>query len=54
MESFKPNLVAGHPWGIFSFVASGALNFEDGLKLVSIRVQAMQNHGKPMELWPLF
>ena len=42
-ESFKPNLVAGHSLGEFSaLVASGALNFEDGLKLVSIRAQAMQ------------
>jgi len=42
-ESFKPNLVAGHSMGEFSaLVASGALNFEDGLKLVSIRAKAMQ------------
>ena len=42
-ESFKPNLVAGHSLGEFSaLVASGALNFEDGLKLVSIRAKAMQ------------
>ena len=42
-ESFKPNLVAGHSLGEFSaLVASGVLNFEDGLKLVSIRAQAMQ------------
>ena len=42
-ESFKPNLVAGHSLGEFSaLVASGALNFVDGLKLVSIRAKAMQ------------
>lgn len=42
-ESFKPNLVAGHSLGEFSaLVASGALNFEDGLKLVSVRAKAMQ------------
>ena len=42
-ESFKPNLVAGHSLGEFSaLVASSALNFEDGLKLVSIRAKAMQ------------
>ena len=42
-ESFKPNLVAGHSLGEFSaLVASGALNFEDGLKLVSIRAKEMQ------------
>ena len=42
-ESFKPNLVAGHSLGEFSaLVASGALNFEDGLKLVSTRAKAMQ------------
>ena len=42
-ESFKPNLVAGHSLGEFSaLVASGVLNFEDGLKLVSIRAKAMQ------------
>ena len=42
-ESFKPNLVAGHSLGEFSaLVASGAINFEDGLKLVSIRAKAMQ------------
>ena len=42
-ESFNPNLVAGHSLGEFSaLVASGVLNFEDGLKLVSIRAKAMQ------------
>ena len=42
-ESFKPDLVAGHSLGEFSaLVASGVLNYEDGLKLVSIRAKAMQ------------
>ena len=42
-DSFKPDLVAGHSLGEFSaLVASGVLNYEDGLKLVSIRAKAMQ------------
>ena len=42
-EEFKPDMVAGHSLGEFSaLVAAGALNFEDGLKLVSARAQAMQ------------
>ena len=42
-NSFKPDLVAGHSLGEFSsLVAAGVLNFEDGLKLVSIRAKAMQ------------
>lgn len=42
-ETFKPDMVAGHSLGEFSaLVANGALNFEDGLKLVSQRAQAMQ------------
>ncbi len=39
----KPEAVAGHSLGEFSaLVASGALSFEDGLRLVSARAQAMQ------------
>ena len=39
----KPQMVAGHSLGEFSaLVAAGALSFEDGLKLVSQRAQAMQ------------
>ena len=39
----KPQMVAGHSLGEFSaLVASGALSFEDGLRLVSARAQAMQ------------
>lgn len=39
----KPQMVAGHSLGEFSaLVAAGALDFEDGLKLVSLRAQAMQ------------
>ncbi len=42
-EEYKPDMVAGHSLGEFSaLVAAGALNFEDGLKLVSARAQAMQ------------
>ncbi len=41
--SFKPQMVAGHSLGEFSaLVANGVLSFEDGLKLVSKRAQAMQ------------
>ena len=43
-DSFKPDLVAGHSLGEFSsLVAAGVLNFEDGLRLVSIRAKEMQN-----------
>lgn len=43
IEDFKPNMVAGHSLGEFSaLVAAGALSFEDGLKLVSQRADAMQ------------
>ncbi|APG60322.1 ACP S-malonyltransferase [Christiangramia salexigens] len=42
-EDFKPDMVAGHSLGEFSaLVANGVLSFEDGLKLVSQRAQAMQ------------
>ncbi|MGJ5641840.1 ACP S-malonyltransferase [Formosa sp. S-31] len=42
-DSFKPDMVAGHSLGEFSaLVAAGALTFEDALKLVSQRAQAMQ------------
>lgn len=42
-DDFTPNMVAGHSLGEFSaLVASGTLNFEDGLKLVSTRAHAMQ------------
>lgn len=43
MEDFQPDMVAGHSLGELSaLVASGCLDFEAGLKLVSIRAQAMQ------------
>ena len=46
----KPDMVAGHSLGEFSaLVANGALQFEDALKLVSIRAKAMQ---KACELTP--
>jgi [acyl-carrier-protein] S-malonyltransferase len=42
-DNFVPGMVAGHSLGEFSaLVASGALTFEDGLKLVSARAGAMQ------------
>ena len=42
-DEFKPDMVAGHSLGEFSaLVAAGALNFEDGLKLVYARAMAMQ------------
>lgn len=49
-EEFAPDMVAGHSLGEFSaLVAAGALNFEDGLKLVAARANAMQ---KACELTP--
>lgn len=49
-EEFKPDMTAGHSLGEFSaLVAAGALSFEDGLRLVSARAQAMQ---KACELTP--
>ena len=49
-EEFNPAMVAGHSLGEFSaLVAAGALTFEDGLRLVSARAQAMQ---KACELKP--
>jgi [acyl-carrier-protein] S-malonyltransferase len=42
-ESFEPDMVAGHSLGEFSaLVANKSLSFEDGLKLVFARAQAMQ------------
>lgn len=42
-EGFQPEMVAGHSLGEFSaLVAAGAMNFEDGLRLVSKRAMAMQ------------
>lgn len=42
-KDFDPAMVAGHSLGEFSaLVATGALSFEDGLKLVSQRATAMQ------------
>lgn len=43
LDDFKPGQVAGHSLGEFSaLVAAGALSFEDGLKLVAARANAMQ------------
>jgi len=47
---FKPDMVAGHSLGEFSaLVAANALSFEDGLRLVIARANAMQ---KACELQP--
>ncbi len=49
-NDFNPDMVAGHSLGEFSaLVAAGALSFEDGLRLVSARAQAMK---KACELNP--
>lgn len=49
-DEFKPEMAAGHSLGEFSaLTAAGALSFEDGLRLVSARAQAMQ---KACELKP--
>ena len=43
IEGARPDMVAGHSLGEFSaLVANGTLSFEDGLRLVSLRAQAMQ------------
>ena len=43
IEGFKPDMVAGHSLGEFSaLVAAKALSFEDGLRLVAKRADAMQ------------
>ena len=42
-ENFKPDMVAGHSLGEFSaLVAAKAMSFEDGLRLVAARANAMQ------------
>ena len=42
-EEFQPEMVAGHSLGELSaLTAAGALSFEDGLRLVSARAEAMQ------------
>ncbi|UEG48950.1 ACP S-malonyltransferase [Ferruginibacter lapsinanis] len=50
LSGVKPDMVAGHSLGEFSsLVANNTLNFEDALRLVSIRAKAMQ---KACELNP--
>lgn len=42
-ENFKPASVAGHSLGeLTALVASGCLSFEDGMRLVNIRANAVQ------------
>lgn len=42
-DGFRPDMVAGHSLGEFSaLAAAGAMDFEDALRLVSIRAKAMQ------------
>lgn len=49
-DDFKPDMVAGHSLGEFSaLVSAGGLSFEDGLKLVAARANAMQ---KACEIQP--
>jgi [acyl-carrier-protein] S-malonyltransferase len=49
-DDFKPDMVAGHSLGEFSaLVAANALSFEDGLRLVATRANAMQ---KACEIQP--
>jgi [acyl-carrier-protein] S-malonyltransferase len=49
-DEFKPQMVAGHSLGEFSaLVSAGALSFEDGLRLVAARANAMQ---KACEIQP--
>lgn len=50
LEDFQPNMVAGHSLGEFSaLVANKVLSFEDGLRLVAKRANAMQ---KACEIQP--
>lgn len=43
LPDFHPDMVAGHSLGEFSaLVAAGAMDFEEGLRLVAIRARAMQ------------
>jgi len=49
-DDFKPDMVAGHSLGEFSaLVSASALSFEDGLRLVITRANAMQ---KACEIQP--
>ena len=49
-DEFKPEMVAGHSLGEFSaLVSAKALSFEDGLRLVAARANAMQ---KACEIQP--
>lgn len=42
-KDFRPDMAAGHSLGEFSaLAAAGAVDFEDGLRLVAVRANAMQ------------
>ena len=42
-DQFQPDMAAGHSLGEFSaLAATGAMSFEDGLRLVAMRAKAMQ------------
>ena len=46
-QGHKPDIVAGHSVGeLAALVAAGVMSLEDGLRVVSIRGQAMQTAGK--------
>ena len=48
LPDFNPDMVAGHSLGEFSaLVVAGAMDFEDGLRLVAIRARAMQKACEP-------
>lgn len=43
LPDFEPDMVAGHSLGEFSaLAAAGAMDFEEGIRLVAIRARAMQ------------
>ncbi len=46
-EGIRPDIIGGHSLGMYTgYVASGALTFEDGLKLVKHRADIMADEGE--------